>query len=112
MVKLFTNSALLLIWKQATEKSFNRKHMVEYLEFVEEYKNKSEFSLFDKVKIIAARTRDIYEGKTSKAISEHGLESRKPSTVAHYEMIKGYIEPNIHEKEEKADDFLSDIEID
>jgi len=27
-------------------------------------------------------------------------------------MIKGYIEPNIHEKEEKVDEFMDDIELD
>ena len=86
--------------------------MVEYLEFIEEYKGKSNLNLFDKVKVIATRTRDLYEGKTSKAVSEAHLENRKPSTVAHYEIIKGYIEPDIHEKEEKKDDFMDDIELD
>ncbi len=85
--------------------------MVEYLEFIEEYKDVTEISLFDKVKVIASRTRDLYEGKTSKAVSEHDLERRKPSTVAHYEVIKGYIEPNIHEKEEKSSEFMDDIDI-
>jgi DNA-directed RNA polymerase subunit K/omega len=86
--------------------------MVEYLEFIEEYNEITELSRFDKVKVIASRTRDLYEGKTSKATSEHDLEKRKPSTVAHYEVIKGYIEPDIHEKEEKPEDFIDDIEID
>ena len=86
--------------------------MVEYLEFIEEYKDRSSLNLFDKVKVIASRTRDLYEGKTSKAASEAHLENRKPSTIAHYEIIKGYIEPDIHEKEEKADDFMDDIELD
>lgn len=85
--------------------------MVEYLEFIEEYKEKTDLSLFDKVKVIANRTRDLYQGKTSKATSEHNLERRKPTTVAHYEIIKGYIEPDIHEKEEKTSDFMDDIEI-
>jgi DNA-directed RNA polymerase subunit K/omega len=85
--------------------------MVEYLEFIEEYKGQKPLNLFDKVKVIASRTRDLYEGKTSKAASDAGLDHRKPSTVAHYEIIKGYIEANIHEKEEKVDDYLDDMEI-
>ena len=85
--------------------------MVEYLEFIEEYKEETPLSLFDKVKVIASRTRDLYEGKTSKACSEHNLEKRKPTTIAHYEIIKGYIEPDIHEKEEKSSEFMDDIEI-
>ncbi len=85
--------------------------MVKYLEFIEEHQNKESFSLFDKVKVIATRTRDLYEGKASKALTEHDLEDRKPSTVAHYEIIKGYIEPDIHEKREKSDDIMDDIDI-
>ncbi len=85
--------------------------MVKYLEFIEEHRDKKTLSLFDKVKVIATRTRDLYEGKTSKALSEHDLENRKPSTVAHYEIIKGYIEPNIHEKQEKGDEYMDDIDI-
>lgn len=85
--------------------------MVEYLEFIEEYKGQSGLNLFDKVKVIAARTRDIYEGKTSKAIADADLEHRKPSTIAHYEVIHGYIEPDIHEKEVKKEDYLDDMEI-
>ncbi len=85
--------------------------MVEYLEFIEEYKGHNNMNLFDKVKVIASRTRDLYDGKTSKAASDADLESRKPSTVAHYEIIKGYIEPNIHEKEDKVDEYLDDMEI-
>ncbi len=87
--------------------------MVEYLEFIEEYKGQLPLNLFGKVKVIAARTRDLYDGKTSKATADAGLENRKPHTVAHYEMIKGYIEANIHETEEKPkDDYLDDIELD
>ena len=85
--------------------------MVEYLEFIEEYKGRPKLNLFEKVKVISSRTRDLYEGKSSKAASEAHLEHRKPSTIAHYELIKGYIEPDIHEKEEKTDDFMDDIEL-
>ncbi len=85
--------------------------MVEYLDFVEEYMGETSMSLFDKVKIIANRTRDLYEGKTSKATSDHDLENRKPSTVAHYELVNGYIDPDIHEKVEKSTEYLDDIEI-
>lgn len=86
--------------------------MVKYLEFVEEYKDQSELNLFDKVKVITARTKDLYEGKTSKALAEADLENRKPTTIAHYEVIKGFIEPDIHEKEEKTDEYMEDIELD
>lgn len=86
--------------------------MVEYLEFVEEYLGQSSFSLFDKVKVIANRTRDLYDGKSSKAAVDHSLELRKPSTVAHFELINGYIDPDIHEKKEKPAEFLDDIELD
>ena len=86
--------------------------MVEYLEFVEEYLEQKSLNLFDKVKIISARTRDLYEGKTSKIAAEANLENRKPSTIAHYEVIKGAIEPDIHEKEAKTDDYMDDIDID
>ncbi len=84
---------------------------MEYLELVEDYKDLKDISLFDKVKVIVKRTRDLYSGKTSKATADETLEDRKPSTVAHYEMVKGFIKPNIYEKEEKVDDML-DIEID
>ena len=85
--------------------------MVKYLEFIEEHQNKSVISLFDKVRVIASRTRDLYDGKSSKALTEHDLENRKPHTVAHYEVIKGYIEADIHEKEEKSDDFMDEMEM-
>jgi DNA-directed RNA polymerase subunit K/omega len=85
--------------------------MVEYLEFIEEYKDQTALNLFDKVKVIAARTRDIYDGKASKAIADADLEHRKPSTIAHYEVIHGYIVPDIHEKEEKKEDYMDDLEI-
>ena len=84
---------------------------MEYLELVEEFKDQTSLSLFDKVKVITHRTRDLYSGKTSKAVSDEDLENRKPTTVAHYEIVKGYIEPNIHEKVDKDDDdYIGDIE--
>lgn len=85
--------------------------MVEYLDFVEEYKGEKSLSMFDKVKIITSRSRDLYEGKVSKAAAKDGLESRKPTTVAHYELINEYIKPDIHEKEEKTEEYLDDIEM-
>lgn len=86
--------------------------MVEYLEFVEEYLGQGKLNLFDKVKVISARTRDLYEGKTSKVAAEANLEHRKPSTIAHYEVIKGIIEPEVREKEVKTEEYLDDMELD
>ncbi|MBU3915463.1 DNA-directed RNA polymerase subunit omega [bacterium] len=83
-----------------------------YLDLVEEHNGQSKINLFEKVKIIANRSRDLYSGKTSKAVSKEDIERRKPITIAHYEMVKGYIEPNIFEKEEKVDDYMDIPEID
>ncbi len=82
-----------------------------YLELVEEHSGQSQINLFEKVKIIANRSRDIYSGKTSKAVTNEDIEKQKPITVAHYELVKGYIEANIFEKEEKVDDYLESSEL-
>jgi len=77
--------------------------MVDYLDLVEEHKGDSKLNLFEKVKVMSSRARDLYTGKTSKAADM--LEGCKPVTVAQYELLKGYIEPEISDMEKDKDDF-------
>lgn len=77
--------------------------MVDYLDLVEEHRGESEINLFEKVKVMTSRARDLYSGKTSKAATK--LEGCKPVTVAQYEVLKGYIEPEISDIEKDMDSF-------
>ena len=80
--------------------------MVDYLDLVEEHKGESQINLFEKVKVMSSRARDLYSGKTSKAAIK--LEGCKPVTIAQYELLKGYIEPEISDLEKEKDEFQTD----
>ncbi|MCP4753204.1 MAG: hypothetical protein GY866_20125 [Proteobacteria bacterium] len=84
--------------------------MIDYLDLVEEYKEESPISLFDKVKVMSSRARDLYAGKTSKIAAT--LEGSKPVSVAQYEYLKGLIEPDIYTKDEKVDGYQDDLDLD
>lgn len=80
--------------------------MVDYLDLVEEHKGESKINLFEKVKVMSSRARDLYSGKTSRAAAK--LEGCKPVTIAQYELLKGYIEPEISDLEREKDSFQDD----
>jgi|GEM_PF-2131544 len=91
----------MVISKNSVEES------VDYLDFVEEHSQVTEINLFEKVKVMTSRAKDLYAGKTSRLAS--GVEGRNPIALAQYEMKKGLIEPNISEKEEQSD-YTDDLE--
>jgi len=78
---------------------------MDYLDLVEEYSDDKKISQFEKIRVLANRARDLYEGKTCKVAD---LDDRKPTTRAQYEMLNEKIEPNIftEEKPVNYDDFL------
>ena len=82
---------------------------MDYLDLVEEYNEERPISQFEKVKILASRARDIYEGKTCKI---KGLEGRKATTMAQFEYLTGKIEPQISEHAEEEEDFDDDMDDD
>lgn len=77
---------------------------MDYLDLVEEYNEDKPINQFEKVRVLASRVRDIYEGKPCKV---KGLEGRKPTTMAQFEFLVGKIEPSItdHMEEVDEDDF-------
>ncbi len=80
---------------------------VDYLDFVEEHSQVTEINLFEKVKVMTSRAKDLYAGKTSRLVS--GSEGGNPIALAQYELKTGLIEPNISEKEEQPD-YTDDLE--
>ncbi|NQU65930.1 MAG: hypothetical protein HQ517_16840, partial [SAR324 cluster bacterium] len=72
-----------------------------YLDFVEEHGLVSEINLFEKVKVMTSRAKDLYAGKTSRLVSKAG--GGHPIALAQYELKKGLIEPMISEREEQPD---------
>ncbi len=78
---------------------------MDYLDLVEEYSDDKKISQFEKIRVLANRARDLYEGKACK-VSD--LEDRKPTTRAQYEILNEKIEPHIYMEEKKInyDDFL------
>jgi DNA-directed RNA polymerase subunit K/omega len=71
---------------------------MDYLDLVEEYADGKPINQFEKVRVLASRTRDLYEGKACKVSN---LEDRKPTTMAQYEIMKELIQPNIFLEEKK-----------
>ncbi|MBT4269274.1 MAG: hypothetical protein HN580_14335 [Deltaproteobacteria bacterium] len=80
---------------------------VDYLDFVEEHSQVTEINLFEKVKVMTSRAKDLYAGKTSRLISH--ADGGHPIALAQYELKQGLIEPNICEKEEQSD-YSDDLE--
>lgn len=83
-----------------------------YLDLVEEYEDRSAYDLsqFDRVRFLATRAKDLYSGKTT---SLKNVAGRKATAVAQYELRKGLIISDIHEKEETPNtgsDFYDDEE--
>jgi DNA-directed RNA polymerase subunit K/omega len=87
--------------KSSFDETFN------YLDLVEEYNQESNINLFEKVRVMTSRAKDLYAGKTSRLTST--AEGGKPIALAQYELLKGLIEPKIQEKEKKGD-FLDELE--
>lgn len=79
----------------------------DYLDFVEEHGLITEINLFEKVKVMTSRAKDLYAGKTSRLISS--ADGGNPIALAQYELKKGLIEPIISEKEEQTD-YSDDLE--
>ncbi len=82
---------------------------MDYLDLVEEHDGKSEINLFEKVKIMANRARDLYSGKTSIIKDKKQGEGRKPIALAQYEVLKGLIEPDIADVKDKSGDAYDDL---
>ena len=72
---------------------------MDYLDLVEEYTEGKPINQFEKVRVLAERTRDLFEGKACKLSN---LEDRKPTTQAQYELAKELILPNVYSEKEKG----------
>lgn len=83
--------------------------MSSYLDLVEEHLQTSEINQFEKVLVLAERAKDLYQGKTCLV---EGLEGRKPTTKAQYELVAEKIEPVISEKVDVPHDLDYDEEED
>ncbi len=80
-----------------------------YLDFVEEHGRESSLNLFDKVRVMSKRARDLYSGKMSKIANE--MEDSKPIAIAQYELLTGVIEPEISEREATISEMTDDLDI-
>ena len=89
----------------ASKSSFDETF--DYLDLVEEYNQESEINLFEKVRVMTSRAKDLYSGKTSRLLSS--ADGGKPVALAQFELLKGMIEPQIQEKEAKSD-YLDDLD--
>ncbi len=87
--------------KSSFEETYN------YLDLVEEYDQEPGLNLFEKVRIMTSRAKDLYAGKTSRLAST--ADGGKPIALAQYELLKGLIEPKIQEQE-KQSDYLDDMD--
>ena len=74
-----------------------------YLDFVEEYNEKKEVNLFQKVLVTAKRAKDIFEDRSISAYKE-----QTPVIASLCEFNQGYIKPEIkHKKEiEVSEEFI------
>lgn len=79
----------------------------DYLDLVEEYNQETGINLFQKVRVMTSRAKDLYAGKTSRLASS--ADGGKPIALAQYELLRGIIEPQIQEKE-KQPDYLDDLD--
>ncbi len=70
---------------------------MDYLDFVEDYKEKTDISLFEKVMVAKKRVMDLYENSTVIFENKNNL---KPISCAIYEINKGHIEPVITSQED------------
>lgn len=89
----------------ASKSSFDESF--DYLDLVEEYNQETGINLFEKVRVMTSRAKDLYAGKTSRLTS--ASDGSKPIALAQYELLKGIIEPQIQEKE-KQSDYLDDLD--
>ena len=85
---------------------------MDYLDLVEEFQNGgevSEYSQFDKVLTLVARTSDLYDGKST-TLKNIGI--RKPTTIAQLEFNNGLIEHKLLDanKETATTEFDNDME--
>ena len=80
-----------------------------YLNFIEEYNNKSSINQFEKINILAHRAKDLYAGKTCLA---EGMSLRKPTAQAQIEFSKGLLEPKIEKIVEEPTAVNDDIDED
>lgn len=71
---------------------------MDYLDLVEEYEDGKPINQFEKVRVLASRTRDLYQEKACKLPN---LEDRKPTTKAQYELAKELIRPHVYLKDER-----------
>ncbi|MDH5560780.1 MAG: DNA-directed RNA polymerase subunit omega [Deltaproteobacteria bacterium] len=76
---------------------------MDFLDLVEEYRDDIPLKQFDKIKVIIARAKDIDDGKP---IFDSRLKGRKPTTIAHYELMQNQIQPDIFIEEKTDDDFM------
>ena len=89
----------------ASKSSFDETF--DYLDLVEEYSQDTDINLFQKVRVMTSRAKDLYAGKTSRLAS--ASDGGKPVALAQFELLKGIIEPQIQEKE-KQSDYLDDLD--
>ncbi|MBU2644205.1 hypothetical protein KKI24_05810 [bacterium] len=83
------------------------EELYDYLDLVEEHSLETDISLFEKVRVMTSRAKDLYAGKTSRLVSTS--DGGKPIALAQYELLKGLIEPKISEKE-KQTEYIDDME--
>lgn len=78
-----------------------------YLDLVEEYGKQTPINQFEKVLVLTSRAKDLYAGKTCRV---DGLDGRKPTTMAQYEILNDLIEPTISDKVPGEDNHFDDFE--
>jgi len=78
-----------------------------YLDLVEEYDPTREMSQFEKVLVLAGRAKDLYGGR---GCAVDGLEGRKPTAMAQYEIMNHLLEPCITDLVEDENDMLDDMD--
>jgi len=80
-----------------------------YLDLVEEYSGSQSISQFEKVLVLAGRAKDIYGGR---GCAVEGLDGRKPTAIAQYEILNDLLDPIISDVVEEETDLADDMDDD
>ena len=82
---------------------------MDYLKFIEDYKNNLSITLFEKVLVACARAKDLHDGK--KPLVEF-KEKHKNTAIAFYEVSHGLVVPEISEAKDEGTSVFDENEAD